>query len=87
MSICQRARTLHEGIEEVRQTLRDEHFPYEAGLSVYQALHQALHVMDIQAETFLKWSTQFPNDALDAAQMNHLGMLELTLKTIKEALG
>jgi hypothetical protein len=87
MSIFQRARKLSEDIETVRRTLRDEHFPYDSGLRVYEALHEGLRVMDVQADTFLKWAVQFPNDPLNESQMVHLRMLELTVKTIKETLG
>jgi hypothetical protein len=87
VSIFQRSRQLGEDIAKIRQTLRDEHFPYEEGLRVYEALHEALRVMDAQADTFMKWAVQFPNDPLSDAQMVHLRMLELTVKTIKETLG
>lgn len=87
MSIFQRSAALRDDIADVRQILREEHFPYEQGLRVYEALHEALKIVDVQADTFLKWSVEFPNDPLDDAQMVHLRMLELTVKTIRETLG
>lgn len=87
MSVFQNSRKLVEDIETVRKTLRDEHFPYEEGLRVYEALHEGLRVMGDQAESFFKWSVQFPNDALSTDQKHHLHMLELTVKRIKETLG
>lgn len=82
-----RARTLAEGIEETRQTLRDEHFPHDEGLRIYEALHETLRQMGVQAESFLKWAGMFPNQELSDAHQTHLRMLEITLKSIKEALG
>jgi hypothetical protein len=87
VSIFQRSAALRDDIADVRQILREEHFPYEQGLRVYEALFAALEVVDTQADTFLKWSVEFPNDPLDDAQMVHFRMLELTVKKIRETLG
>lgn len=82
-----RARTLVDGVERVRQTLRDEHFPYEEGMRVYEALHESLRLIGTQGETFLKWAGMFPGQELHPGQRTHLRMLELMLQTIERTLG
>lgn len=54
------AQDLHHGIQETRQQLRDEHFPYEGSTSPYEALHAALGVMEEAVESFVKWAEYFP---------------------------
>lgn len=85
--VGERAQVLLKGIEETAQLLRDEHFPYEAGVRVYEALHEVLRAMQRQAETFLMFAEKFPDDVISSGQAHHLNMLELTLQSIKEKLG
>lgn len=82
-----RTKLLTEGIEKARQTLRDEHYPYGEGLRTYEALHEALRLMGVQADSFLKWAGMFPSDEINPSQENHLRMLELTLQAIERTLG
>lgn len=85
--VGERAQALITGIQETAQLLRDEHFPYEEGVSVYEALHEVLRAMQRQGETILYFAEKFPDEVIGSGQAHHLTMLELTLKTIKEKLG
>lgn len=81
------ALTLEQGIEETRRTLRDEHFPYESGRSVYSALHEILNLMDHQAEAFVAHGRYFPGQAPEPAHLDRFRLMQQMLKTIKETLG
>lgn len=88
--VGERAQELLQGIRETAQTLRDEHFPYESGLRIYETLHRVLSLLDDEAGAFVKWAEFFPdrNQAdLGLDSLERLHMVGHIHHTIKEALG
>jgi hypothetical protein len=81
------AHELGQAVRETQQLLRDEHFPYEAGLCTYDALHAVLAVIADDAQSFVKWAALFSDKELEAEHLARFHVLVRIHHTIKEKLG